>query len=354
MQQLFLLLIACILVLILYREALRLRAIPVLKYHHVNHNPRDSITISPELFEKQMKTLNSLGYRTVFLDELEDHLYKQRSSPQKLVAITFDDGFYDNHLYVFPILKKLNIKATIFLSTSLIKNRNKKHKIWRTGDDFKAAIIHKDFSGFLDWEQIKEMKNSGLVDFQSHTHYHRHVFSSPSISSKVGSINKLAFESASCFNGEIRRGMPVFRSEASIVAKKYDPDSDTMENKRQYLKRIKLEIGASRKILSSKLKLKSFYLAWPWGKFNRAGIRAARESGFRMLITTLYGSNHMFTGRSFIKRFTPSRGNDKFAEEICRYSHFLPSLCIDDKLYNILCRRYIRKELNRIKQNEKR
>ena len=77
------------------------------------------------------------------------------SLPEKPILINFDDGYYSNYEYVFPILKKYNVKASIFVVTDKI------------GKEI-------DGKRYLSWEQCKEMQDSGLVDIFSHSK--RHVF----------------------------------------------------------------------------------------------------------------------------------------------------------------------------------
>lgn len=121
-----------------------------LMYHSILETPYSSLEglfVRPSEFEDQLVTLESLGYTYVFADEFE-------LSDTPSVMLTFDDGYEDNYTEMFPILKKYNAKATIFMITSAI-----------------------DSEGYLSRDQIKEMAASGLVRFASHTDSHRNLAS---------------------------------------------------------------------------------------------------------------------------------------------------------------------------------
>lgn len=97
----------------------------VLAYHRImefdENFPFDIELISarPQQFEKQIKHISKY-YSPITIEELcECHRTKSKI-PDRSVLITFDDGFYDNYEYAFPVLKKYNVPATIFVSTDYI------------------------------------------------------------------------------------------------------------------------------------------------------------------------------------------------------------------------------------------
>ena len=91
---------------------------PVLMYHHVEPDAVDSsLQVSPLTFTRQMEFLKIHGYRVIPLEELAHLLKSGDKIPPKTLAITFDDGNLDNFKYAFPILKKMEFPATIFMIT---------------------------------------------------------------------------------------------------------------------------------------------------------------------------------------------------------------------------------------------
>ena len=145
-----------ILVLIVPRQ----KGIPILMYHSIDNN-NVFFTVKLEVFKKQMKYLKDNDYSVISLTELVRILESNNNLPDKTIVLTFDDGFGDNYSNVFPILKKHNFPATIFLITGLI------NKEMNNSQNIPLKI--------LNWEQIQEMHNSGLIDFQPHTVNHQEL-----------------------------------------------------------------------------------------------------------------------------------------------------------------------------------
>ena len=93
--------------------------IPVLIYHHilpneVPHFQDNPWTISTENFTEQMRYLHDNGFYTPTLDELEAFIYHGRPLPQNSVMIHFDDGYYSNFVYAYPILQRYGLRAVLF------------------------------------------------------------------------------------------------------------------------------------------------------------------------------------------------------------------------------------------------
>jgi len=129
-------------------------------YHSIGRNNIFS-TVSPEDFERQMNFLKKGDYKVIGLKDLVDILEQGKEIPQKTVVLTFDDGYSDNFIFAWPVLKRCNFPATIFLTAGLIGGV----KTSKSGEALRM----------LDWLQVDKMAKSGIVDFQPHTVNHPHL-----------------------------------------------------------------------------------------------------------------------------------------------------------------------------------
>ena len=76
--------------------------------------------ISTALFEQEMRYL-AKHYKVVSLSDLLTRL--EDGSPERTLAITFDDGYLDNYENAFPVLQRYGLPATIFLTTGSVDSR---------------------------------------------------------------------------------------------------------------------------------------------------------------------------------------------------------------------------------------
>ena len=189
------------------------RGVPVLNYHQVEEKNGNPLTLWPDQFEAQMAYLADEGYTTITIDEMMDALENGTPLPKKPVIITFDDGYADNYEYAYPILKKYGFKATIFLIY-----------------DFTNT-----YPNYLTWDQIAEMKASGLVHFESHTMTHANL-------AELTSVDDLRHE-----------------------------------------------IADSHDLLSEKLGYDMHYIAYPGGRVNEEIEEITRAAGYRGGFTVHYG-----------------------------------------------------------------
>jgi peptidoglycan/xylan/chitin deacetylase (PgdA/CDA1 family) len=135
----------------------------VLCYHSVNPSP-SYLSLSPELFDEHLEWLQG-HCDVVSLSELV--AAGPRSRPQ--VALTFDDGYSDNHTHAFPLLAARGLTATFFVTAGFLERDDavmaQLARTWRTPVDRLAP---------LDWEQVEEMRSAGMA-FGSHTWSHRNL-----------------------------------------------------------------------------------------------------------------------------------------------------------------------------------
>jgi peptidoglycan/xylan/chitin deacetylase (PgdA/CDA1 family) len=83
-------------------------------YDYLNHN-----FIDAESFDAQMRYVCRY-YRPIALSELVAAYREGRKPPERSVAVTFDDGFANNHSVAFPILRRHSVPFTVFVTTGLL------------------------------------------------------------------------------------------------------------------------------------------------------------------------------------------------------------------------------------------
>jgi len=99
------------------KRIFRKRRTIILTYHRINNNEIDTeITVSIDNFKRQIKYLRD-HFNIIAVNEHIGELNDGENNFRDNVAITFDDGYRDNYQNAFPILKKFNVPATIFLIT---------------------------------------------------------------------------------------------------------------------------------------------------------------------------------------------------------------------------------------------
>lgn len=132
--------------------------VPIILYHNIadvvpGEEYNALLNIPPDLFEVHMKALLQAGYTPITYGEYYEYVEHGAALPDKPILITFDDGYWSNYKYAYPVLKELGMKATIFVIT-----------------DRRGKTLSKN--PHFSWNQAKEMQDSGVIDIQSHTHSH--------------------------------------------------------------------------------------------------------------------------------------------------------------------------------------
>jgi peptidoglycan/xylan/chitin deacetylase (PgdA/CDA1 family) len=228
------------------------KSIPILAYHHVNPLDGDMVTLSVTHFEDQMAFLRRRQFTPLFISEAVDCLRGTRTMPRKPLVLTFDDGYRDNFQFAFPLLKKYEIKATIFIVTGWMGER-------RSLPEKEENLTHSQCRDLveqgqadriaLSWEEARLLEASGLVELESHGHSH---------------------------------------------------DKERYRN----LEGLRQDLGQSQEAFTSHLNRKSLHFCWPGGRYDPSSLKVAEELGFVSTCTTERGINVPGSDLLRLKRVT--------------------------------------------------
>jgi peptidoglycan/xylan/chitin deacetylase (PgdA/CDA1 family) len=167
-----------------------------------------------------------LGYKTINIDELLIYLNGERISAKRPILITFDDGYENNYINAYPILKKMNLVATICVCTAYI---GKKESVFEKEKYIKGKMPE----NYLAEEEIVEMSQNH-ISFCSHGINH--------------------------FYMDELEGMD-------------------LEN----------EITKSKETLEKILNMKINFFCYPYGRYNQKTIEALKNAGYEGAFTTKRG-----------------------------------------------------------------
>ena len=191
--------------------------VPILLYHRFGPTVADGMTITTPVFEAHLKYLKENGYKVIPLRQLVDWYQKKGPAPApKSVVIVEDDAHKTVYSDMLPLAKKYNVPVTVFIYPSAISNA-------------KYAMT---------WDQIRELKKTGLFDFQSHTYWH-----------------------------------PNFKRDK----KKMTP--------LEYEKSVVTQLNKSKAKIEKELGGKVDMLAWPFGIFDDHLLKKAAEAGYISTLT---------------------------------------------------------------------
>lgn len=312
--------------------------VPVVMFHSVgledSNWSKRHLSEPVSLFQKKIKLLKKKGYEFFCWNQLYDYMQNSTKRSSPAIMLTFDDGYLDNWVYVFPILKNLKAKATIFVNPEFINPSNSPRP---NLDDVWSGKLNKNQLspvGFLNWAELKIMQKSGIIDIQSHALTHTWYFRDSKIVDFHNPRDNYPWliwnsfvDRKYCYMNEDQRrmipyGYPIFDFGKALVVKKYFPDEkfvqriidyvkkqgeslfdnphwkdelfilckkdrdkniwvDSWESQENYEKRVYEELKDSKKILETELNKAVDFICWPGGGYNREVLAIASIVGYR-------------------------------------------------------------------------
>jgi biofilm PGA synthesis lipoprotein PgaB len=216
----------------------------VLNYHDIvgaegAKPPFNSMDVSVDHLEEQLAWLKKNGYNIVGVQNVLDAAAGKDTLPDKSVLLTFDDGYESFYTHVFPILKKHHYSATVSLVGA-----------WMDGN----LATYNGTKPLLNWNQVREMVQSGLVEIGSHSY-------------------------------DLHKGIPANpqgNTQAAAVTRLYDDPMLVYENDEEYRDRIHNALLKSAEFIFQHAGVRPRVMVWPYGEYNQITVQASREAGMPM------------------------------------------------------------------------
>lgn len=307
--------------------------IPVLTFHSIGIEKsqwtKRYLSSPRRHFEKFCEFILKGKYNSLFLDEWYRLSNPESTGVDKNIVLTFDDGYLDNWVYVYPIIKKYGIKITIFINPEFVDPSEEPRPTLEDVWEKKLPVESLQPVGFLNWNEMRLMEESGLVDIQSHSMSHNTYFKSDRVidlfdgSPKYDWLpwhyhkNDKPYYMKNNLLNSIPEGMPVFEYDRSLAVRRFIPSDefieyciseyrrykDSRQNKKEIVEKIKNELESwqsvgryetdaeltsrytyelkeSKRIIEEKLNKDVRFLCWPGGRYNEQSLRLSMEAGY--------------------------------------------------------------------------
>lgn len=222
----------------------------------------ETTTISTKNLARHFAWIAEHGYHPISIGDLLEAKAGRKQLPSKPVLLTFDDGYKSFYTRAYPLLKLYKYPAVSALVGSWLQVEN--GKMVQYGDE-QVPREH-----FLTKQQIKEMADSGLVEFASHTYdLHRGILANPQ-------GNKTP----------------------AAVTLQYDAATKTYETRESYRNRIKQDFIKNNTYIQELTGKPVRAMAWPYGAYSEIATEVASEAGIPITLTL--SENERASANSFV------------------------------------------------------
>jgi peptidoglycan/xylan/chitin deacetylase (PgdA/CDA1 family) len=318
---------------------------------------RNYLTVDWRHFERFCRYLKNRKVETVSLKEWYSIQNDLNSEAKKKIVLTFDDGYLDNWVFAYPILKKYGLKGSIFINPEFVDPSLEGRPNLENCNWDKTIIKSLKYSGFMNWAEIKQINDSGVLDVQSHSMSHNFYFKSSKVIdfyNGQGKYDWLAWiyrpERKPFYMTEnqmdfISFGTPIFEFGRALGLKQFFPSDIlidfarviynrtkadlqvTDKFKQNYLRecnqfvnqnknfgyfesneeqeaRFRYELLESKKILEAKLNKRIEFLCWPGGGYNDLSIKISKECGYIASTFASFDDKINIDNTGYYKRIT--------------------------------------------------
>ena len=203
---------------------------------------RDVYAISTKNLAQYFAWIQEEGWHPIRLEDVWQARQKKKPLPAKSVLLTFDDGALSSYTRVFPLLKQYDFPAVFAIPTSWINGNTK--------DADQAYGEH----NLMNWDQMREMQQSGLTEFVSHSdNMHKGIVANPQNSMQPAAITR-----------------------------EYSPMFSNYESDEAYSDRVFSDLKRSKETLDFELGINSLAIFWPYGAVTKESEEIAAKAGLPM------------------------------------------------------------------------
>jgi len=266
------------------------------------------ITVRQNDFERQIRFL-AQHYTVISLMEFLETRLRHEALRPKTAIVTFDDGWRDNYLYAFPVLKKYGVPATFFLTTSFIATDK---VFWQEKTRFLRARLHDRLRhdtqklsarlGKLPPEIRDVVTAQGVEDADRR------------LIGKLKGMDREARQEVMTILAELL-GFPEFPKAANAFLtweevremKKFDCDFGSHTKNHKLLPQVSSEeiaeeLEGSKRKIEEELKIPVETFAYPNGDHNARVVNQVRACNYKLAVTTTPGINTARTDLHRLKR----------------------------------------------------
>ena len=220
----------------------------VLSYHDIRDDVAakgdpDAYAVSTQNFAAHLDWLSAHGYHPISLSQLVKASRGEAVLPSKPVLLTFDDGLRSVYSKVYPLLRAYDYPALVAVITDYVDMAPD-----RTIDYGYRPFGRDDF---LTWEQLREMKDSGLIELASHTDNQHHGVQSN----------------------------PQGNSTPAVITRAFDPATGRYETAAAYEKRLRDDLSRSAGLIEKNLGVRPQAIVWPYAAYNQLSNEIAEQLG---------------------------------------------------------------------------
>lgn len=263
----------------------------IVTYHRFSESDGGKTKISARSFAEQVKYLRE-HYRLVPLSKLADCL-RGPELPSRLAAITIDDGYRDFYDIAFPILRKYNATATVFIVTKFVDGVS---WLWTDMSRYLTGMAApRTYSIRIGERDLKLELNGGESRAAAATKINAELKRLPD-ESREESLKRLAIElktslperpleEYSAFNWDQAREMASAGIEIGSHTLTHPILTHISDEK------LRDEISGSRERIQSALQMEVDTFCYPNGDYDARARGAVARAGYRVAVTTEVGLN---------------------------------------------------------------